>query len=116
MKQELLLSGIGGQGVITLGESLCDAAIKAGFRVTFVPFYGQEKRGGRTMCNITISDQVESPIISEANIVALGYLAKLLPMIPYDLVAQQVEHSFARKPKLIPINLEALKKGYELSV
>ena len=36
-------------------------------------------------------------------------------MIPYDLVAQQVGHSFARKPKLIPINLEALKKGYELS-
>ena len=31
------------------------------------------------------------------------------------LVAQQVGHSFARKPKLIPINLEALKKGYELS-
>ena len=41
MKQELLLSGIGGQGVITLGESLCDAAIKAVLRVTFVPFYGQ---------------------------------------------------------------------------
>ena len=49
-----------------------------------------------------------------ANIVALGYIAKLLPMIPYDLVAEQVERSFARKPKLIPINLEALKKGYEL--
>ena len=71
MKQELLLSGIGGQGVITLGESLCDAAVKAGFQVTFVPFYGQEKRGGRTMCNITISDQVESPIISEANIMLI---------------------------------------------
>ena len=61
MKQELLLSGIGGQGVITLGESLCDAAIKAGLRVTFVPFYGQEKRGGRTMCNITISDRWRAP-------------------------------------------------------
>ena len=46
---------------------------------------------------------------------ALGYIAKLLPMIPYDLVAEQVERSFARKPKLIPINLEALKKGYDLN-
>lgn len=52
MKYELLFSGIGGQGVITLGETLCDAAIKAGYNVTFVPFYGQEKRGGRTMCNL----------------------------------------------------------------
>ena len=170
-----LLSGSGGQGVITLGESLCDAATKAGLRVTFVPFYGQEKRGGRTTCNITISDQVESPIISEANIMlifderslrdyqdmmdpngtliinssmvdlepscqygrlnkvpfydiaqelgnpkpanieALGYNATHLPKIPYELVAEQVERSFARKPKLIPINLEALKKGYDLN-
>ena len=173
MKCELLFSGIGGQGVITLGETLCDAAIKAGYNVTFVPFYGQEKRGGRTMCNIVISDGVESPIISAAdimlifderslgdyqnimaedgililnssmidleptckcgsikkipfydvaqelgnsktaNVVALGYIAKLLPMIPYETIAAEVEKSFAKKPKLIPINLEALKKGYE---
>lgn len=176
MKRELLLSGIGGQGVITLGETLCDAAIKAGFNVTFVPFYGQEKRGGRTMCNIVISDGVESPIISEANlmlimderslgdyqniiapdgimvlnssivdkeptskcgeikklpfseiaqqlgnakaanVVALGYLAKFLPMIPYDLIAAEVEKSFAKKPKLIPLNLQALRVGYEQTV
>ena len=173
MKYELLFSGIGGQGVITLGETLCDAAIKAGFNVTFVPFYGQEKRGGRTMCNIVISDGVESPIISAAdimlifdekslgdyqqlmaedgtlilnssmidvepnckcgsiqkvpfydiaqelgnpktaNVVALGYVAKMLPMIPYEIIAKEVENSFAAKPKLIPINLDALKKGYD---
>ena len=173
MKYELLFSGIGGQGVITLGETLCDASIKAGYNVTFVPFYGQEKRGGRTMCNIVISDGVESPIISEANImlifderslgdyqhlvaedgvlilnssmidlepnckcasiekipfygiaeelgnpktsnvVALGYVARLLPMIPYEIIAAEVEKSFVAKPKLIPINLDALRKGYE---
>ena len=39
--------------------------------VTFVPFYGQEKRGGRTMCNITISDNIESPIISAADIMLI---------------------------------------------
>ena len=71
MKKELLFSGIGGQGVITLGETLCDAAIKAGYNVTFVPFYGQEKRGGRTMCNIVISDGIESPIISEADVMLI---------------------------------------------
>lgn len=175
MKYELLFSGIGGQGVITLGETLCDATIKAGFNVTFVPFYGQEKRGGRTMCNIVISDGMESPIISAAdimlifderslgdyqdmvsengililnssmidiesackcasiqkvpfydiaqelgnsktaNVVAMGYIAKMLPMIPYEIIAAEVEKSFAKKPKLIPLNLEALKKGYDLN-
>ena len=176
MKYELLLSGIGGQGVMTLGETLCDAAIAAGWKVTFVPFYGQEKRGGRTMCNITISDSMESPIISQAdimllmderslhdyqeimsptgtlilnssmideeptcqyaelkkvpfnelaqevgnpktaNVIAMGTLAKVLPEIPFERISAQVEKSFAAKPKLIPINLEALKKGYSLDV
>lgn len=174
MKKEILFSGIGGQGVITLGETLCDAAIKAGYNVTFVPFYGQEKRGGRTMCNIVISDGIESPIISEAdimlifderslkdyqsqmhtdgelvinssmvktepdvkcgkitklpfndialevgnaktaNVVALGYIAKLLPEVPFELIQDEVEKSFAKKPKLIPVNINALEKGREL--
>ena len=174
MKKELLFSGIGGQGVITLGETLCDAAIAAGYNVTFVPFYGQEKRGGRTMCNIVISDGVESPIISEANImlifderslkdyqalmdpngtliinsdmvkiepevackdvrkvpfneiavevgnsktanvVAMGYIAKLLPEVPLEIIKEKVADSFAKKPKLIPVNMEAIQRGYDL--
>ena len=40
MKKELLFSGIGGQGIMNLGEILCAAAIKAGYNVTFSPVYG----------------------------------------------------------------------------
>ena len=36
-------------------------------------------------------------------------------MIPYEYFQEQVEKAFAKKPKLIPINLEALKKGYDLN-
>ena len=54
MKKELLFSGIGGQGIMNLGEILCNAAIKAGYNVTFSPVYSAEKRGGRTMCNIVM--------------------------------------------------------------
>lgn len=71
MKLEMLFSGIGGQGVMMLGETLCDAAIKTGYKVTFSPFYGQEKRGGRTMCNIVISDTMQSPIISRAKVMLI---------------------------------------------
>lgn len=64
----MLFSGIGGQGVMVLGEIICNVAGKAGYNATFAPFYGQEKRGGRTMCHIVISDSMESPIISEARV------------------------------------------------
>lgn len=68
MKQEMLFSGIGGQGIMLLGETLCNVAVSEGYQVTFAPFYGQEKRGGRTMCHVVVADSMESPIISEAKL------------------------------------------------
>lgn len=43
MKHELIFSGIGGQGVLLVGQMLCSAAVSKGHQVTWVPFYGQEK-------------------------------------------------------------------------
>jgi 2-oxoglutarate ferredoxin oxidoreductase subunit gamma len=68
MKHELIFSGIGGQGVLLSGQILCSAAVKQGHLVTWAPVYGQEKRGGRTMCQIVISDEIGSPVVSEAEI------------------------------------------------
>jgi 2-oxoglutarate ferredoxin oxidoreductase subunit gamma len=69
MKHELIFSGIGGQGILLSGQILCSAAVKQGHLVTWAPVYGQEKRGGRTMCQIVISDEIGSPVVSEAEIV-----------------------------------------------
>ena len=68
MRHELMFSGIGGQGVMLLGELLCATAVKSGHTVTFAPSYGQEKRGGKTMCQIVVSDEMGSPVISAAEL------------------------------------------------
>ena len=68
MKSQFMFSGIGGQGVISIGELICTAAMKEGYTVTFAPSYGQEKRGGRTMCQMVVSEEMGSPIISEADV------------------------------------------------
>ena len=68
MKSQFMFSGIGGQGVISIGELICIAAMKEGYVVTFAPSYGQEKRGGRTMCQMVVSEEMGSPIISEADV------------------------------------------------
>lgn len=68
MKSQFMFSGIGGQGVISIGELICTAAMKKGYTVTFAPSYGQEKRGGRTMCQMVVSEEMGSPIISEADL------------------------------------------------
>ena len=67
MKSEVILSGIGGQGTILMGKYLCIAASKKGFNVTMAPAYGQEKRGGRASCQVVLSEEIGSPVISEAD-------------------------------------------------
>ena len=44
----------------------------------------------------------------------MGYIAKLLPEVPLDIIRDKVADSFAKKPKLIPVNMEAIRRGYEL--
>jgi 2-oxoacid:acceptor oxidoreductase, gamma subunit, pyruvate/2-ketoisovalerate family len=66
-KNELIFSGIGGQGTILMGQYVCFAASEKGYAVTLAPAYGQEKRGGRASCQVVISEEMDSPVISEAD-------------------------------------------------
>ena len=58
MKSEIIFSGVGGQGILFIGKMLCTVAAGKDYKVTFAPTYGQEKRGGRTSCQIVISDSI----------------------------------------------------------
>ena len=67
MKSEIIFSGIGGQGTILMGKMVCAAAAKKDLNVTLAPAYGQEKRGGRASCQVVISKEIGSPVISVAD-------------------------------------------------
>ncbi|WMI82332.1 2-oxoacid:acceptor oxidoreductase family protein [Anaerotignum sp. MB30-C6] len=67
MKSEMIFSGIGGQGTILMGKLVCTAAAAKGMNVTLAPAYGQEKRGGRASCQVVLSKEIGSPVISEAD-------------------------------------------------
>lgn len=67
MKKEMIFSGIGGQGTILMGKIVCTAAAAKGLNVTLAPAYGQEKRGGRASCQVVLSKEIGSPVISEAD-------------------------------------------------
>ena len=46
MTEELLISGFGGQGVLSMGKILALAAMREGHEVSWLPAYGPEQRGG----------------------------------------------------------------------
>jgi 2-oxoglutarate ferredoxin oxidoreductase subunit gamma len=65
-----IFAGFGGQGVISMGLSLAQAAMLEGKNVTYLPSYGAEVRGGTANCTVAISDEeIASPVASAPDFV-----------------------------------------------
>jgi 2-oxoglutarate ferredoxin oxidoreductase subunit gamma len=60
-----VFAGFGGQGVLSMGLSLAQAAMLEGKNVTYLPSYGAEVRGGTANCTVAVSDEeIASPVAS----------------------------------------------------
>ena len=65
MREELIIAGFGGQGVMFAGTLLAHAAMEEGKFVTFFPSYGAEVRGGTANSSVIISaTEIGSPVIA----------------------------------------------------
>jgi 2-oxoglutarate ferredoxin oxidoreductase subunit gamma len=61
---DVIIAGFGGQGVMLTGNLLAYAGMRAGLKVTYLPVYGPEMRGGTANCTVVISDEdIGTPII-----------------------------------------------------
>lgn len=71
---KFIISGFGGQGVMSMGMMLAYAGMLEGKEVTWLPSYGPEMRGGTANCQVIVSDEpISSPIITEAtSVIALN--------------------------------------------
>lgn len=66
MTEEILISGFGGQGVLSMGKILAYAGLMEGKEVTWMPAYGPEQRGGTANVTVIVSDEkISSPVLSE---------------------------------------------------
>lgn len=85
MLVEMIFSGFGGQGVLSMGKLLAYAAMKEGQEVSWMPSYGPEMRGGTANCMVNISDQpISSPVVNEYDVVVVlnqPSLAKFEPSV-----------------------------------
>lgn len=65
-----IFSGFGGQGVLSMGFTLANAAMFQGRFVTYLPSYGVEVRGGTANCTVVVSDEeIASPVASDPEFV-----------------------------------------------
>ena len=57
LKQNVILAGVGGQGILTIAQAISTAALKRGLHVKQAEVHGMAQRGGGVQSHLRISDQ-----------------------------------------------------------
>ena len=83
MTREIIISGFGGQGIVSSGIILAYAGLLENKHVTFFPSYGAEMRGGTANCSVVISSEpIASPVVANPDIVLVMNEPSLLKFEP----------------------------------
>jgi 2-oxoglutarate ferredoxin oxidoreductase subunit gamma len=71
-RNEVLMAGIGGMGVLIAGQVLLESASRRYEHVSFISSYGFARRGGLCECTVIVSDnKIASPVIEQVDVVML---------------------------------------------
>lgn len=69
MKDEIIIAGFGGQGVLSMGKILAYSGLIEDKEVTWLPSYGPEQRGGTANVTVILSDErISSPILDSYDV------------------------------------------------
>jgi indolepyruvate ferredoxin oxidoreductase, beta subunit len=79
MKFDIILAGVGGQGVLSVSAIIASSAMKEGLAVKQSEVHGMSQRGGAVLANLRISD---APIASD--LIPRGAAALILSMEPIE--------------------------------
>lgn len=66
MKKDIILAGVGGQGILTIATIIGDAAAEAGLSLKQAEVHGMSQRGGDVQSNLRLStDEIYSDLIKQ---------------------------------------------------
>lgn len=95
----IVLAGVGGQGILLAAEVLGTATLKEGLNVRVSEIHGMAQRGGAVISNVRIGDKVLAPTILEGTAdVLLGF----------ELLETLRNLKFASEETLVLMNDEAI--------
>lgn len=75
--KNILMVGVGGQGIITASDILSEAALLAGFDVKKSEIHGMSQRGGSVFCHIRYGHKIFSPTIPKGKVDLLFSLEEI---------------------------------------
>ena len=136
MKRDIILSGVGGQGILSIATVIGRAALAEGLQIKQAEVHGMSQRGGDVQSNLRISDRpicsdliaLDSAdvIISLEPMEALRYLPYLskegwiitssapFVNIPNYPAEESLNAELAKLPHVISLDVNALAKEHNL--
>ena len=79
MRTDIILSGVGGQGILSIAAAIGEAALKEGLYMKQAEVHGMSQRGGDVQSNLRLSDQ---PIASD--LIPLGHADLIISLEPME--------------------------------
>ena len=104
MKKDIILSGVGGQGILTIATIIGDAAAVAGLNLKQAEVHGMSQRGGDVQSNLRLStEEIYSDLIKQSAadmIISMEPMEALryLPYLHSDAVVVTSSHPFKNIP------------------
>lgn len=109
MKEEIIIAGFGGQGVLSMGKILAYSGLMDNKEVTWMPSYGPEQRGGTANVTVILSDErISSPVLDTYDIVvALNQqsLDKFSPRVKPGGILLYDTSGIHKRPERTDINI-----------
>lgn len=107
MKRDIILSGVGGQGILSIATVIGAAALKEGLHIKQAEVHGMSQRGGDVQSNLRISsDEILSDLIPQG---AADIIISLEPMealryrtLPESGGLGDRQHHAVRKHRQLP--------------
>jgi len=79
MKTDLILAGVGGQGIISIAAAIGKAALKAGFNMKQSEVHGMSQRGGAVQSHLRISS-----LDIASDLIPLGKASMIISVEPME--------------------------------
>ncbi|MGO0123517.1 indolepyruvate oxidoreductase subunit beta [Desulfothermobacter acidiphilus] len=116
MPTNILVAGVGGQGILLVGKLIARAAQLAGFQVKTSEIHGMAQRGGSVITHVRYGPEVYSPVIAPGTADFLLAFEKLegrraLPFLrPEGLI---ILNDYTLPPLRVALGLEAYPSDTE---
>lgn len=98
----IVLAGVGGQGVLLFAEILGEAAVKEGFNVRVSEIHGMAQRGGAVVSEVRVGEAAVSPMVLE------GTANAIVGLEPMEALRSI---KYANEKTLVLVNSEIVYPG-----